>query len=89
MSILDKIDKMISEKQVQGFNDALELGQEIEDMDVNVEPKDRSKFDKILDKYLKKVDPKSDMSILQAVKKLGMRKGLAMYNELLDLHYRG
>jgi hypothetical protein len=86
MSILDRINEVL---QQQGFSNALELGQEIEDMDSNVENKDRSKFDKILDKYLKRVDPKSDMSILQAVKKLGIRKGLTMYNELSDLHYHG
>jgi hypothetical protein len=89
MNILDKIDKMIGEKQVQGFSNTKELGKEIEHMDTYVENMDRKKFDKILSKYLDKVDPKNDLSISQAVMKLGMKKGLQMYNELSDLHYRG
>jgi len=88
MSIINKIDEMLDEIQ-QGFSNVKELGQEIEHMDTYVEEKDRKKFDKIMDKYLNKVDPKNELSILQAVMKLGMKKGLKMYNELLDLHYRG
>lgn len=87
MSVIDKIDEIINEVQ-QKFSNTKELGKEIEYMDEWVEDKDVLRFQKILNKYLNKIDPRSEMSILQAVQKLGMKKGLQMYNELLDLHYK-
>ena len=87
MSIIDRIDRLVEVQQ--RFSNVKELGQEIEHMDTYVEEKDRKKFNKIMEKYLSKVDPKNDMSILDAVQKLGMKKAKTMYDEMLDLHYRG
>jgi hypothetical protein len=90
MNVINKIDKLLDEgTNPQGFKDTKELGMEIEDMDDKVEDKDVLKFQKILHKYLDKIDPKSNLSILQAVQKLGMNKGMKMYYDLLDLHYKG
>jgi len=64
------------------------IGDEIEDMDMNVELKDRKKFDMILDKALKKIDPKSDLPIKDAVMKLKKRDANFLLQDLLDLHYK-
>ena len=86
MTITDRIDKYLNEG-LRGFKNKKELGDEIEDMDINVESKGKKKFDKILNSYLKKVDPNNDLSIVDAVQKLDDRKAQNLIDDLLELHY--
>jgi hypothetical protein len=88
MSVIDKIDDMLlGEAKLRGFKDKKALAAEIEDMDANVIDREVLKFTGILEKYLKKVDPKPQWSIAKAVMLLKDRDAVALYDELLDLHY--
>ncbi len=88
MSILDKIDKMLlSEGKLRGFKDKRELGLEIENMEMNVEPRDKKELSRILNKALKRVDPEMQLSVVKAIMKLKDRDAANLYDELLDLHY--
>jgi hypothetical protein len=88
MSIIDRIDKfMVTEAKLRGFKDKKALAAEIEDMDANVIDREVLKFTGILEKYLRKVDPEPQWSIAKAVMKLKDRDAVALYDELLDLHY--
>jgi len=70
---------------IRGFKNKKELGAEIEDMDMNIEDKDRKKFDSILNKALSKIDP--DLAIIDAVQKLSDRDAQNLFDELSTLHY--
>ena len=83
MKIENKIDKYLNEKVMS----LEELANEIEDMDLNVNKKYVSAFDKTLEKYLKSVDPKNNLSIKDAVIKLGINKARKLYNDLLEYRY--
>ena len=87
MSVIDRIDMLVSEARLRGFKTKKKLGLEIENMDAEVEDRDVLFFQKILNKYLSKVDPRSDMNIVDAIVKLSDSEALALYDELSDLHY--
>lgn len=63
------------------------IADEIEDMDANVSSKDRNKFDSVLNKALKKIDPKNDLSIADAVMKMSDREAKKLLNDLLEFTY--
>lgn len=86
MDIIKRINMMV-EGKLRGFKNKKALADEIEKMDGRVEAKDTLKFDKILNKYLDKVDPDAKLDMAQAVSKLKDRDAVALYDELLDLHY--
>ena len=86
-TIIGWSEKEVSEAKLRGFKNKKALADEIEKMDGRVEAKDTLKFDKILNKYLDKVDPDAKLDMAQAVSKLKDRDAVALYDELLDLHY--
>ena len=61
------------------------VGDLIEDLDLTVSAKDRSKFDRIINSYLKNAD--SDEYIKDSVNKLPKDKQNRLKEELLDLTY--
>jgi len=86
MSVIDRIDKfMVTEAKLRGFKNRKALAMEIEDMDAKVESRDVLKFQLILNKYLRNID--ITLSIAEAVMKIKDRDAVALYDELLDLHY--
>jgi len=88
MSVINRIDRLVlTEAKIRGFKNKLEMGHKIEHLDGLVEPKDTLKFDKILNKYLDKVDPKSKFDIATAISKLKDRDAMALWDELHDLNY--
>ena len=76
---------MMVESKLRGFKNRKALAMEIEDMEGKVEKKDSLKFQLILNKYL--VDQDITLSVIEAVLKLKDRQIVALYDELLDLHY--
>jgi uncharacterized protein YeeX (DUF496 family) len=87
MSVINRIDMLVSEDRLRGFKDKKEIGLEIEDMEMNIEDKDKKKFTRLLDTTLKKVDPEMQLSIVKAVIKLKDRDAIALFDKLSDLHY--
>ena len=88
MSVIDRIDKfMVTEAKLRGFKDKKALAAEIEDMDNKVETKHMLKFEKVLNKYLDKIDPKSKFDIAHAITLLKDRDAIALYDELLQFSY--
>jgi len=86
MSVIDRIDKfMVTEAKLRGFKNRKALAMEIEDMDAKVENRDVLKFQLILNKYLRNID--ITLSVGEAVMKIKDRDAVALYDELLDLHY--
>ena len=86
MSVIDKIDEMLlSEAKLRGFKNRKALAMEIEDMDAKVEDRDVLKFQKILNHYLREID--ITLSVKEAVMKIKDRDAVALYDELLTLHY--
>jgi hypothetical protein len=84
MDIIKRINMMV-ESKLRGFKNRKALAMEIEDMEWKVEKKDSLKFQLILNKYL--VDQDITLSVIEAVLKLKDRQIVALYDELLDLHY--
>ena len=86
MSVIDKIDEMLlSEAKLRGFKNRKALAMEIEDMDAKVQDRDVLKFQKILNHYLREID--ITLSVKEAVMKIKDRDAVALYDELLTLHY--
>ncbi len=88
MSVINRIDMLISEAKLRGFKDKKALGLEIEDMEMNVDNADKKKFSKTLDVALKKVDPEMQLSIVKAIIKLKDRDAVALYDNLLQFSYK-
>jgi hypothetical protein len=90
MDIIKKINELVvvTGHKLRGFKSKKAMGKEIEKMEWDVEHKDILKFDKILNKYLDKVDPKSKFDIATAISKLKDKDAVALYDELLNLHYK-
>ncbi len=87
MSVINRIDMLMGEARLRGFKTKKMLGLEVEDMELSVENKDEKAFQKILHKYLSKVDPKVSLNVVDAIVKLSDREALALYDELSDLNY--
>jgi hypothetical protein len=79
--------KSMKKDKLRGFKDKKEIGLEIEDMEMNIEDRDKKKFTRLLDTVLKKVDPEMQLSIVKAVIKLKDRDAIALFDKLSDLHY--
>ena len=86
MRIDEKIDKYLG--GLRGFTNKRELAREIEDMDIEVENKDRKKFNAILNPVLRKIDPKGDMDIALIITKLSDSEAIFLYDRLMNLHYK-
>lgn len=65
----------------------VELADEIEDMDLSVDDKDRTAFDKVLNAAIKKVDPRNELTIKDAVMKLSDKDIQNLMDDLSDFSY--
>lgn len=64
-----------------------EIGNYIEQLDMNVCEDDMEQFQKVLSKYFKDINPDNELTILECIKKMPERTAKRLLDELLQFSY--
>jgi flagellin-specific chaperone FliS len=65
-----------------------DIGEYIEQLDINVCEEDMEQFQEVLDKYFKQINPDNELTILECVEKMPERMARKLLDELMQFSYK-
>lgn len=86
-TLLETYGKIVGSSIQEEKVDLKDIADEIEQLAAYITDEDEEKFNNLLDKYLSPVDPKAEMTLGDAVEKLGEKGAKALQKELEKLSY--